>query len=137
MRHISRLYPRRWRRRYGTEFEALIEELPTTPGNLVDVAAGAFRAHLAEWRRYAEGLAFLVTTFLIAQMVQLMVLMLVSALLTTPGHFPIFDLRIGSLDFYNAWHHDLSFGLGLGPGTALVSALLALTTLVCRARLAR
>jgi len=140
MRHLSRLYPRRWRRRYGAEFEALIEELPTTPRNLLDVASGAFSAHLAEGRHYAAGLVLAVAIFLIAQLMQLIVLMLVmlvSGLLTTPGHFPVFDLRIGSLDFYNAWQHDRSYGVGLGSGTALISALIASTSLVYRARLAR
>jgi hypothetical protein len=137
MRRLSRLYPRRWRKRYGAEFEALIEELPATPGNLLDVAFGAVRAHLAESRRYAATVLFFGMLFLITQMAQLLVLMLVSVVMTPPGHFPVFDLRIGRLDFYHADHQGRSFGVGLGAGSALLSVLLALGGAAYRARLAR
>jgi hypothetical protein len=137
MRHLSRLYPKRWRRRYGAEFEALIEELPTTPSNLLDVASGAFHAHLAESWHYAKTLLVLVCLVLIVQMAQLLVVMGVSLALTTHGGFPTFDLRFGSLDFYYAWQHDQSFAVGLGPGSAMVSGLAGLIGIACRARFAR
>ncbi len=137
MRHLSRLYPRRWRQRYGSEFEALIEDLPTTPGNLVDVAAGAVRAHLAESRRYAAALVVLVSVILIIQLVQLIVLMGASLLLTMNGHSLNFDLRLGSVDFYYARSTGRSFEVGLGVGTAAIAVLFALTAGACRARFAR
>jgi uncharacterized membrane protein YozB (DUF420 family) len=49
MRWLLRLYPRWWRRRYGEEFAALLEDLSGTRGRLrlaVDVVAGALDARL-------------------------------------------------------------------------------------------
>ncbi len=43
-RLLVRLYPERWRRRYGDEFEALLAQQPTSPGLVVDVVAGALAA---------------------------------------------------------------------------------------------
>jgi hypothetical protein len=41
-RLLLRAYPLRWRQRYGPEYAALLEEVPTVPGAIVDVlAAGA------------------------------------------------------------------------------------------------
>jgi hypothetical protein len=44
---LLRLYPRRWRERYGPEFEALLGELPLSLSVVLDVARGAVRAHLS------------------------------------------------------------------------------------------
>jgi nitrite reductase/ring-hydroxylating ferredoxin subunit len=44
---LLRLYPRRWRERYGGEFEALLEDRPPGVREVVDVARGALDAHLA------------------------------------------------------------------------------------------
>ena len=41
VRALVRLYPRRWRHRYGREFEALLEESPTRLGNAIDVLISA------------------------------------------------------------------------------------------------
>jgi hypothetical protein len=43
---LVRLYPARWRRRYGDEFSALLEEEPWSVRLLLDILAGAFAAHL-------------------------------------------------------------------------------------------
>jgi len=43
---LVRLYPRRWRDRYGEEFGALLEVEPTNPGTIADVVLGAVDAHL-------------------------------------------------------------------------------------------
>lgn len=40
------LYPRRWRGRYGDEFDALIEDLGASPAVWMDVFLAALRAHL-------------------------------------------------------------------------------------------
>jgi hypothetical protein len=40
------LYPRRWRGRYGAEFDALIEDLGASPAVWIDVFLAAVRAHL-------------------------------------------------------------------------------------------
>jgi hypothetical protein len=46
MKFLIRLYPANWRRRYGTELEALIDSHPFTPQLAVDLIAGALDAHL-------------------------------------------------------------------------------------------
>jgi hypothetical protein len=43
---LLRLYPARWRARYGDEFTALLQERPLGPFDVVDVALGALDAHL-------------------------------------------------------------------------------------------
>ncbi len=43
---LLRLYPRRWRERYGDEFLALLEQQPVTAAVTFDVALGALDAHL-------------------------------------------------------------------------------------------
>jgi hypothetical protein len=44
-RKLARLYPRAWRTRYGREFDALLEDADLTWGDLLNVLAGALRAH--------------------------------------------------------------------------------------------
>lgn len=46
MRALLAIYPRAWRRRYGAEFAALLEEQRPSPGLVVDVVLGAVDAHL-------------------------------------------------------------------------------------------
>jgi hypothetical protein len=43
---LLRLYPARWRARYGDEFAAVLEQRPLGPFDLVDVLLGAVDAHL-------------------------------------------------------------------------------------------
>jgi hypothetical protein len=50
MSRLLRLYPRRWRSRYAQEVEALLEELPPSPTDAVDLALGALRAHFSSTR---------------------------------------------------------------------------------------
>jgi len=44
---LARLYPERWRRRYGDEFRAMLDDEPLSPSLVLDVLAGALGAHLA------------------------------------------------------------------------------------------
>jgi hypothetical protein len=46
-RLLIRLYPGNWRERYGEEFEALIEDSPTSAGGLFDLLKGAIRMQMA------------------------------------------------------------------------------------------
>src|SRR5512134_2311550 len=47
VRHwLLALYPRAWRRRYGDEFLALLEETPASPRLVADCLWGAADAHL-------------------------------------------------------------------------------------------
>ena len=43
---LLRLYPARWRERYGDEFAAVLEERPLGPFDVADVLLGALDAHL-------------------------------------------------------------------------------------------
>ena len=46
LRNAIGLYPRAWRRRYGDEFEALLEQTPLTFRTLFDVGVSAVDAHI-------------------------------------------------------------------------------------------
>lgn len=46
MKHLLALYPKAWRRRYGAEFEALLEDEGGSFRVLLDVLIGALDAHL-------------------------------------------------------------------------------------------
>jgi len=43
---LLRLYPARWRARYGIEFEQILEDRPLGPFDVADVVLGALDAHL-------------------------------------------------------------------------------------------
>ncbi len=43
---LVQLYPGRWRRRYGDEFRALLDDEPLSPALVMDVLTGALGAHL-------------------------------------------------------------------------------------------
>lgn len=46
-RMLVRLYPRRWRGRYGPEFAALLADTPLTPAVIVDVARHPAGEHVS------------------------------------------------------------------------------------------
>jgi hypothetical protein len=48
MRTLLRLYPRRWRERYGAEFALIVRATPPGPGTVFDVVRGAVDAHLRQ-----------------------------------------------------------------------------------------
>lgn len=59
-RLLVRLYPAAWRRRYGDEFQTILEEDSLGPSDVVDVLHGAIDAHLRSqpprrWRGNASG----------------------------------------------------------------------------------
>jgi uncharacterized protein involved in exopolysaccharide biosynthesis len=49
IRLIGRLYPAHWRRRYGAEFDALLEDASPTWRNAVDVGWNALEMHMNAW----------------------------------------------------------------------------------------
>ena len=51
---LLRLYPAAWRRRYGDEFAAILEERPLGPFDVADVLLGAVDAHLNLRGRWAD-----------------------------------------------------------------------------------
>ena len=50
----ARLYPARWRERYGAEFSALLDDLEPGWKDFLNVIGGALRMQMAEWRSYAK-----------------------------------------------------------------------------------
>lgn len=48
-RFVISLYPQSWRERYGAEFEALIEDMPSNLANTLDILKGALRMRLSAW----------------------------------------------------------------------------------------
>ena len=53
---LVRLYPAKWRARYGDEFEAILEERPLGPFDVADILLGALDAQL-RLRREGTGIA--------------------------------------------------------------------------------
>lgn len=51
---LLRFYPAAWRRRYGDEFAAVLEERPLGPFDVADVLLGAIDAHLNLRGRWAD-----------------------------------------------------------------------------------
>lgn len=51
---LIRVYPARWRARYGDEFEAILEERPLGPFDVADILLGALDAHLRLRERGAD-----------------------------------------------------------------------------------
>jgi hypothetical protein len=47
--YLAGLYPQRWRKRYGREFEALLEEANLTWSDLCDIVVGALRMRFKTW----------------------------------------------------------------------------------------
>jgi hypothetical protein len=48
-RFLARLYPSSWRKRYGAEFDALLEDATLKPRDAFDILWGAFRMQLTTW----------------------------------------------------------------------------------------
>jgi hypothetical protein len=53
MRHtarlLARLYPSSWRRRYGAEFDALLEDTKPTARDAIDIVWGAMKMQITRW----------------------------------------------------------------------------------------
>src|SRR5262249_55147003 len=49
-RRLLRCYPATWRRRYGAEYLALLEQKRLTPGTVADIVRGALHAHVQAHR---------------------------------------------------------------------------------------
>lgn len=102
------LYPVRWRERYGTEFSALLEELPASPSVVLDVFVGAVGARVSYLRRRFTGadwnalLAFIV-------MVPSIVVVLAFALKFKLGVAVPFDAISGPAQGIAMLHYYLVF----------------------------
>lgn len=49
MRFLTRLYPSRWRKRYGAEFDALLEDTTPSARNAFDVFGAALKMQMTAW----------------------------------------------------------------------------------------
>jgi hypothetical protein len=49
IRFLARLYPQRWRIRYGPEFDALLEDAHPSARTAFDVLTGAFAMQIRTW----------------------------------------------------------------------------------------
>jgi uncharacterized protein involved in exopolysaccharide biosynthesis len=49
VRWLARLYPAPWRKRYGAEFEALLEDAAPRPRDAFDILWGAFKMRTTTW----------------------------------------------------------------------------------------
>ena len=49
LKWLARLYPSTWRKRYGAEYEALLEQNKPRAGDVVDVLWGAFKMQMTTW----------------------------------------------------------------------------------------
>jgi hypothetical protein len=66
IRLIAWLYPARWRRRYGAEFDALLEDATPTWRNAVDVGWGALEMHMNTWHFPKRAVGFALTSAILA-----------------------------------------------------------------------
>lgn len=69
VRFIARLYPPAWRRRYGAEFEALLEDATPSPRAAFDVLWGALKMQLTTWNSGRIMLATSIAGILVAVMI--------------------------------------------------------------------
>jgi hypothetical protein len=113
------LYPRRWRRRYGDEFGALLKEIRVTPRVVLDVLRGAAGARWRQsWRPVASGLVALPFLVLAAGLAEFCLLMGGQLVAATLGHPMEFRFAIGTLDFFATGQ---PFSITLGPGAFLLA----------------
>jgi uncharacterized protein involved in exopolysaccharide biosynthesis len=73
IRFLARLYPSSWRKRYGVEFEALLEEATPSARYAFDVLWGALKMQMTTWRFGRITLACSVAGILLATAVSFVV----------------------------------------------------------------
>jgi hypothetical protein len=66
MRFLARLYPSSWRERYGSEFDALLEDSKPSAQAAFDVLSGALKMHVTTWSFGRITLAGTVTGIIVA-----------------------------------------------------------------------
>jgi hypothetical protein len=66
IRFLARLYPSDWRKRYGAEFDALLEEAAPSAGGAFDVLWSALRMQMTTWNLGGIALAGSVAGVLVA-----------------------------------------------------------------------
>ena len=49
LKFLARLYPPSWRKRYGTEFEVLLEDATPSVRDVFDLLCGALKMQITTW----------------------------------------------------------------------------------------
>ena len=142
MKALLRLYPRSWRKRYGGEMDALVDELPAEIGVVLDLLIGAASAYasvvrgnrvLSSAASYLHGVCVAV----LAQAIAFVTLVLVSQRSQHPTIVAIGPVQFASVaqpGFIEL--HGLVASvmvqaiIGSLPAVILLIALLAMLTLV-------
>ena len=119
---LVRLYPARWRARYGDEFSALLEALPASPRLVLDVLASAIAARVLQMRGRSLGGASGNTILAFGVMVPSIVVVLAFALKFKLGVAGAFDVITGPSRGIAVLHYFLVFAPWLS--LALVSRAL-------------
>ena len=113
IRCLLRCYPRAWRRRYGEEFAALLEQTPIDLAQLLDALRSALDAR---WRRVQPQQGALMRSS-VANLVMALGLVAIGVALAATG------IYIGDTDD--------------APGAALIGILLLIGAVVLSVRIAR
>ncbi len=142
MKALLRLYPRSWRKRYGSEMDALVEELPTEPGVILDLVIGAAVAYAGVIRGnrvLSSAAAYLhgVCVAVLLQAIAFVTLVLVSQQAPGPTVVELGPFQFASVMRPFFLHLDELFASVLArtviqslPGVILLLLLMAILTLV-------
>jgi hypothetical protein len=134
VRRLVRLYPPAWRRRYGDELEALLEQTRPTPAAMLNVVLGAAEVR---WQACAPVLvavpAFAGTTVgwavagaVAAFVGQVGALLAIWMGLATFGSRPVAHVSLAGVPFWQV--NDGMFGVGLGNGAFLLAAAVGVSS---------
>jgi hypothetical protein len=89
---LLRLYPRKWRERYGEEFVALLEQTGATPGQVMDIVRAAAKERLlpatGDWM---FGWGYIAGTLVVGSLIALAANVAAFAIHARYGHLPSFN----------------------------------------------
>src|SRR5579864_6899656 len=66
LKRLILLYPKTWRNRYQNEFEALLDDVPTSWRTLLNVFGGAIKMQMKIWSSWKSVAAFAIAGMLVA-----------------------------------------------------------------------
>ena len=144
MKALLRLYPRAWRERYGSEMEALVDDLPAGFGVALDLLAGAGAAYAMAVRadRILSSAAAYLHGVCVAVLLQAIAFVAL-VLLSQQSHSPM-TIQLGPIQFGAVvpvsvfWIRALQSALlqsviDWTPALVLLAVLLAILALVLAA----
>jgi hypothetical protein len=118
-RWIVRLYPVRWRCRYGAELEALLEDSSPDVRDVLDVVAAGMEERLrAELGAVRAGLAPFLRWAVVALLAQVELLVAVQLVAAVAGHALQLGLAAGGLVFFRL---EGPLSIHVGGGLVLVA----------------